>query len=171
MRKNKIKLFIFILIVCIIIFSTIIYFLNKSRNKENNIIGINPNIDYTVQKNIEEDVIIEKLSKMSEIDRIKYYVSKFFNALEKERYEKAYDMLYSGFKENYFPNFSNFENYIKGKFPKMVSVDYLNIEKSGDIYILFTEITDVFLGDKIEIDKVIIKEEKLGEFVVSFSFM
>ena len=52
--------------------------------------------------------------------------------VESKEYEKAYGMLYTGFKENYFPDLESFETYAKKTFSKFCSVEHTNIERSGE---------------------------------------
>lgn len=126
----------------------------------------------TIEKVNEEinDMQVSKLSSMSERDRMEYYVSKFVKAIEEKQYESAYNMLYDEFKTNYFPTLSSFEEYVKTKFPRMISFQHNNFERNGDYYILFITMSNL-LGskdDKIEINFVV-KENDLNDFVLSFS--
>ena len=111
-----------------------------------------------------------KLSNMTERDRVEYYISSFIKLIESENYEKAYDMLYEDFKETYFPTLSTFEEYSKSKFPKVILLEHTNFERNGDIYIMWTNLSNA-LGskdEKIEINFVV-KENDLDDFVLSFT--
>ena len=122
-------------------------------------------------KNTEESVIISKLTNMGERDRMEYYFSQFIKAIEAEKYDKAYEMLYDEYKRNYFPTLSEFEKYAKQTFPKMMSVEHTNFERSGNVYILFVTISNSLSVD-IENNKemkFVVKEEALNDFVISFS--
>lgn len=115
---------------------------------------------------------IEKkdLSELGERDRMEYYVSSFIKAIENENYRDAYDMLYDGFKDNYFPTYESFEEYAQKNFPKFTSVEHQNIERNGDIYVLWVRFSDS-LGSKdsyIE-RKFVIQEKDLNDFKLSFS--
>lgn len=126
-------------------------------------------IDLVVEESV-NDMEKNKLLSMSERDRMEFYVSKFIKAVENEDYESAYEMLYSEFKENYFPTLASFEDYAKTKFPKMCSLEHTNIERNGDVYVLWVNFTSS-LGSKdsgIELNFVV-KENALNDFVMSFS--
>lgn len=112
----------------------------------------------------------EKLAEMGERDRMEYYVSEFINSIEKENYEEAYNLLYSDFKTNYFPTLEVFKEYVSTKFPKFIAIEHTNIERNGDIYVLWTNFSDS-LGSKdssVEM-KFVIKEYDLNDFKMSFS--
>ena len=118
-----------------------------------------------------EQAIIDDLAGMEERDRIEYYFSQFINSIESKNYQKAYDMLYDEYKANYFPNLTNFEEYAKKTFPKMISVKHINFERNGEIYILFIEISDSLSGNKTDSKemKFIIREDELNGYIMSFS--
>lgn len=122
-------------------------------------------------KQTEENVIINKLSDKGERDRMEYYFSKFLKAVESKDYEHAYNMLYEDFRKNFFPTISSFEEYAQKTFPKVASVEYTNFERSGENYILWITISDSLsvtsnVGKEM---KIIIRENELNDFVMSFS--
>ena len=121
-------------------------------------------------KKTEEEVKIAKLSEMAERDRMEVYFSEFISAVEDGNYEIAYAMLYDDFKNSYFPNLSDFEEYAKKTFPKNMTIKHENFERNGNIYIMFVELSD-FLTSKTKGKEMrfVIKEEKLNDFVMSFS--
>lgn len=121
-------------------------------------------------KEAENTVILEKLNGMQERDRMEYYFSSFIKSIENKDYEKAYDMLYDEFKKNYFPDLNSFEEYAKKTFPKMATIEHTNIERSGETYVLFINISDALSpADTTKEMNVVIKENALNDFVMSFS--
>ncbi|MBR1540361.1 MAG: hypothetical protein IJ629_04240 [Clostridia bacterium] len=120
------------------------------------------------QQNIE---IKQDLSKKSEQERMQYYCGNFFNIINSKNYEKAYSLLYSEYKENYFPTLANFERYLKENFPSNVALSYTNIERLGDIYVLSVSVKDTVNGNYgHNFDMYVVLQEKdLNDYVISFS--
>lgn len=167
MRIKKSNKFAWIILIGIVILLLIVY--NAQKNKVNYNDLTEEEVMEAVNKEV-KDMQTSKLSSMSERDRMEYYVSKFVKAIEEKQYESAYNMLYDEFKTNYFPTLSSFEEYVKTKFPRMISFQHNNFERNGDYYILFITMSNL-LGskdDKIEINFVV-KENDLNDFVLSFS--
>ena len=179
MKKNdKLEKIKILLLFCIVIVISTIIIITSLKN-----IGFKKEIsdeqlDVNVESKIEEEnkateqgVIISKLSEMTERDRIEYYFSKFIENIENKNYENAYEMLYDEYKKNYFPNLVDFEEYAKKTFPKMMSIDHTNFERSGNTYILFINMNDSLSGNKNSSKemKFVIREDGLNEFVMSFS--
>ncbi len=168
-NKKLKKIILAILIIFILLFVILIVITNKAEEKH-----LNSQIEIETQeenaKQIERDVIIDKLAEMEERDRIEYYFSRFIKAIEAKNYEKAYAMLYGEFKENYFPDLSSFEEYSKKTFPKFFSVKHDNIERNGDVYVLFITISDSLSSSDIGKEmKIVVKENELNDFLMSFS--
>lgn len=160
LKKKRIAILITIIIAIIIISFS---FANKNNKVE---------VDSKeVKEQQEEQKIISKLEDMNERNRIEYYLSVFINYLENEDYQSAYDLLYDEFKQTYFPNLSDFEKYAKETFPKMMNIEHDNIERNGDVYVLWIYISDLVNGgpnDKKEMN-VVIKENDFNDFVMSFT--
>lgn len=126
-------------------------------------------ISVAVQKEVDE-MELNTLSTMGERDRIEYYVAKFAKAVEEKNYEKAYDMLYEDFKNNYFPTLSKFEEYAESNFSKLINLDHTNIERNGDYYVLWTTVSDPLSGKNTGKDmNFVVKENDLNDFDMSFS--
>lgn len=118
-----------------------------------------------------QDNITKTLEGMKERDRMEYYFGIFLGYIEDEEYEKAYDLLYDDFKEKYFPTLNDFEKYIPTIFSEMSSIEQDNIERNGDVYVLWVYVSDAINGnqnDKKEMNFVI-KENDYNDFVLSFS--
>lgn len=166
--KKDNKLIIFGIIVVIIL--AIIAFVTRERD---NAIPYDSMNDEEISKAIEEKISnIEKkeLSEKGERDRIEYYLSSFINEIENENYEEAYSMLYDDFKKNYFPTIEQFEEYANTKFPSMFALDYTNIERNGNTYVLWVNMGDPLAGkDSVVEMNFVIRENDLNDFDISFS--
>lgn len=115
---------------------------------------------------------IEKkdLSAMGERDRIEYYLSSFIDAIENKKYEEAYEMLYEDFKTNYFPTLASFEEYAPKTFPKICVIEYTNIERNGNVYIVWATMSSALAGKDTGVEmKFVIQENGLNDFDLSFS--
>lgn len=176
--KKKTKSIIgFLIVFCIIIIISsiiIITSLQKLNTEEEKLSDEQMQLEVQKQKeenlkNTEKSVIITKLADMTERDRMEYYFSQFIKAVEARKYEKAYGLLYDEYKQTYFPTLNDFEQYVKKTFPKMMSVEHTNFERSGDVYILFVTISDTISASEGKEMKFIIKEDALNDFVMSFS--
>lgn len=131
-------------------------------------VSLNDNSILETQKNIE----LDKLKNMTERARIEYYSTKFLNYIESGKYSEAYALLNSTFRRNYFSSSEkDFETYCKEKFPKMMDVKYSNIERNGDVYVLWLTITDAINGAKGEGQEIniVVKENTYNDFELSFS--
>lgn len=167
-EKTGSNKFIIFGIILIVILGLIAYNVRKSKE-----------VDYAnmteaefVAATQEKIRTIEKrdLSGLGERDRMEYYVSTFMTEIENENYENAYGMLYEEFKTNYFPTLESFQTYAKTKFPQMVSLNHTNIERSGDIYVLWVELSSSLSSKDSAIEmNFVVKENDLNDFVLSFS--
>lgn len=169
MKKNN-KLIIFgviiVVILAIIAYNTIAS--NKSKGIDYDEMT-EEEVAIAVQEKV-DNIKKKDLSGLGERDRMEYYVSSFVEAVENEEYEEAYDMLYDDFKSNYFPTLASFEEYAKSKFPSMVSLEHTNIERNGDVYVLWVTMYNP-LGSKdagIEMNFVV-QENDLNDFQMSFT--
>ena len=118
-----------------------------------------------------EEAVLEKLYDMTEQDRITYYCAEFFKLVDSSEYEEAYEILYDEYKENYFPTLASFKVYMQDYFPDDFSLDYTNIERLGDIYVLWVDLTDTLngsYGHNFSLN-VVIRENDFDDFDLSFS--
>ncbi len=131
----------------------------SDKNKEN------VQVDY-LSTNEEK---IKYLSNLGERDRIEFYCNEFLKCIQNENYEEAYNLLYNDFKQNYFPTFDEFKDYIKKTYPYEFAVDYDDITRQGDIYVLRLKILDVLGSRENEkIQRIVIRENNYNDFVISF---
>lgn len=120
---------------------------------------------------IMNEKIVNQLADMNERNRMEYYFATFINHIEAKEYEKAYNLLYDEFRQRYFPTLEEFQKYVEETFPTMMNIEHENIERNGDIYVLWIYISDLVNGgpeDKKEMN-IVIKEDDLNDFVLSFS--
>ena len=164
-KLRKRRVFGVILILVLIVICIVISNKNNKVKNDNNPESISEIKEKTNQAKREE------LSEMNERERMEKYWSIFINHIENNEYEEAYGLLYDDFKKNYFPTLDDFVQYAKKTFPNMINIQYTNIERNGDIYVLWINISDLLNGganDKKEMN-VVIKENGLNDFVLSFS--
>lgn len=167
-KKKDNKLIIFGIIVVVIL--AIISICTRPKKKDVNYDSMtNEEIQEVMEDNI-NTMLKNKLLSLEERDRIEYYVSSFIENIENQKYKDAYEMLYDEFKTNYFPTLESFENYSKSKFPKMCSLEFTNIERNGEIYVLWVTIENSLSSQNSSIEmNFVVKENALNDFEMSFS--
>lgn len=123
-----------------------------------------------LEKNINQNKS-DKLKTMDERERMEFYFGIFLDYIESAEYEKAYNLLYGEFKNNYFPSLESFTKYAQKTFPELAEIKYENIERNGDVYVLWIEIIDVINGVSDERKKmnIVIRENDYNDFEMSFS--
>ncbi len=115
----------------------------------------------------------DELKSLSESNRMKRYIGKFFDDIETEEYMQAYNNLNEDFRKNYFTTLEDFIKYADSNFKtSMLGVTYDNIErwgnnKTGNMYIIWITVADSFKGKK-ETNFVII-EKDYNNYEMSFS--
>lgn len=122
-------------------------------------------------KEINEAKVIDKLVNMTERERIEYYFSEFIRNIDNGNYKSAYSVLNSKFKENYFKTEEEFTTYVKKHFPNEIAVEYNNIERNGNTYVLWVNISNALSVDitRVKEINVVIKENAVHDFEMSFS--
>ena len=175
-EKKEIILIIFMLVILII--SLILYYKLVLSDKENTGIINNTNIiTKSEQKQQNEQIQIPKtneelinhLSTLGERDRMEYYCGVYFKHIEKKEYESAYNLLYSEFKQNYFPTLEEYVEYIEKTYPKYWALNYDDITRQGNIYVIRLEVLDV-LGSKEDerVQRIVLRENNYNNFEMSF---
>lgn len=180
-QKDKIQLMILILLVILLIIINLILFtkevlqpkIQKQKIKQDVANSSNQSIEtkqeVEVARSDDEIVQMLKNSNYTERDRIEYYCGEYFKKLELKEYDSAYNMLYDEFKQKYFPTVEEYEEYVKKIYPEEWALDYVDITRQGDIYVLKLTILDV-LGTK-ETEKsqrIVIRENNYNDFDISF---
>lgn len=165
-KKNHILLFLVFLTILLLI-SILIKIndtINESKNETKN-----------KKENISNEVVIKnenlntKLYSMNEKNRMQTYFGEFITFVENEDYDTAYKLLNNNFKSNYFSNVDVFKNYIIEKFPKYIGVNYKNIERQGELYVLTVELFNPLDTDFQTItQRVVIRENSVNDYTLSF---
>ena len=110
-----------------------------------------------------------EVKEMEEKKRITYYFSKYITYLEEKNYEKAYNLLYEDYKNNYFPTLEDFEKYAKERYPDFMRIEHTYMSRQGDYYILTVDIYNLLTNEIIEKEqKYVIKEKDFLDYVLSF---
>lgn len=158
-----------IIFVIVIIFSLISSYINKS-NEASPTSDESITIDEETGKVVNQN-IVGTLQNMKERDRMEYYFGEFLHYIEDEEYEEAYDLLNEDFKKNYFPKLDDFKSYIPTVFSEMTNIKHENIERNGNVYVLWLKITDALNGKPGEEKEmnIVIKENDYNDFEMSFS--
>ena len=122
-------------------------------------------------KEINEAKVIDKLVNMTERERIENYFSEFIRNIDNGNYKSAYSVLNSKFKENYFKTDEELTTYVKKHFPNEIAVEYNNIERNGNTYVLWVNISNALSVDTTRVKEinVVIKENAVHDFEMSFS--
>lgn len=129
----------------------------------------NEEIEVAVKEEMNE-ITVNKLADLGERDRMEYYVGTFIKAVGNKDYESAYEMLYDDFKNTYFGTYSEFEEYAKSKFPTSISVEYTNLERNGDVYVLWVTISDILKSSDSDVEmNFVVQENGLNDYKLSFS--
>ncbi len=179
---NKTYLILIIFIVILLIFNLVLYLKKFAKPKQDEEIQAK-NSQNIIQKENEEknknskqipksDEEIKKyLSTLKEGNRMEYYCGQFINYIDDEQYEKAYNLLYEEFKQNYFPTLEKFEEYAKNFYPRFFGVEYDDVDRYNDMYVVRLKIVDYKATgeDAVKIQRVVVQEYGYNEFAISFS--
>ena len=112
-----------------------------------------------------------KIASLNEKTRMQTYFGTYISYIEANKYESAYNLLYDGFRQTYFPTLQDFEQYAKSKYPNNMIINYTNITREGTIYILTLEIKDALNSNKqteMKSTQVVVMEEDINKFKISF---
>lgn len=169
-KKDRRGLTILLAIVaCILTIVNIRLYISKNEEKllENEVTNNATPTKKTDEEKREE--LISDLKEMNERDRMERYFGEYIDYVESGEYEKAYNLLYPEFKENYFPSIEEYEKYVKEKYPEVIIVDYDNIERQGQYYVLFIKIPKAGREEEIITQNVVLYEKDYAEYYISFS--
>lgn len=160
-----------IIIVIVAILIVVMFIISVAKK------AVVPEEELTEEQKIElirqekKEATIDKLANMKERDRIEYYFSEFIRAIDNQNYENAYNVLNEEFKQKYFKTQEEFTSYVKSYFPNEIAVDYNNIERNGNTYVLWVNISNALSADstrKKEMN-VVIREYAIHDYEMSFS--
>ena len=126
-------------------------------------IGVGIDLEQLQAKKMIESDLSSKMQKE------KNKGTKYITYIEEKNYEKAYNLLYEEYRNNYFPTLEEFEKYVKQKYPDFMSVEYNDMSRQGEYYILTVNIYNLLTNEIIEKEqKYIIKENNFLDYVLSF---
>lgn len=187
---KKLRILIILILVLLNVFILIKYLIKGNKISQSNLLNNNANSTNIVEEYIENmhnekteneiyeeatqnttELIQKKLSNMDENSRIQTYFGEFIEEIENANYSNAYNMLNEEYKNKYFPNQSDFENYIKSTYPqRSLAVKYNNFDRKGDIYTLQVTIFSITNTNANKINQtIVIKENGKNDFKISFS--
>lgn len=176
-EKNKLIFILVLISILIIIAICLFVFINSNFENANNVqqnTGLNENINtnYTTTSNEVDDQNRDALvASLNERQRMQTYFGRYLSYIESGDYESAYNLLYDGFKQNYFPTLKDFETYAQNNYPANMVVEYINIEREGTIFILTVKIRNA-LSDNTQTDvkeqQIVVTENNVNDFKLSF---
>ena len=176
-EKNKLIFILVLISILIIIAICLFVFINSNFENANNVqqnTGLNENINtnYTTTSNEIDDQNRDALvASLNERQRMQTYFGRYLSYIESGDYESAYNLLYDGFKQNYFPTLKDFETYAQNNYPANMVVEYTNIERQGTIFILTVKIRNA-LNDNTQTDvpeqQIVVTENDVNDFKLSF---
>lgn len=175
--KKILRIIIILILILINIFILIKNLLNEevkksesSNNVGTNVVGQENILSSGIISN-ETTIIENRMSSMSEGNRAQTYFGEFIDEVENEEFSNAYNMLNDEYKKNYFPNQSDFEQYVKEKYPKgSIAVKYNSFDKKSDLFVLDVIIYSITDSNSNQLNQtVVIKENGLNDFKISFS--
>ena len=136
---------------------------------------INNNVDSGEYKilldtyTIDQAEFIKKYNSAADNEKAGYDINKFFEAVNANDYNYAYNCLAESFKQNKFPTQKQFENYIKNNFYNKNDVKYLNYRKEGNYYIYTVNIINSADTTKSVQKDFIVNLKDDRQFEMSFS--
>lgn len=181
-EKNKLNYLILTIVALILVAINLYIFINnyfeKEVEQENNTINnslndIKINTNYAiVSEEEDEENRVNKIATLTEKQRMQTYFGQYISYVESKNYEKAYDLLYDGFKQNYFKTLEEFKSYAENNYPNNIVVEYTNIQRQGTLFILTVKIKDALESidqEGIEEQQVVVMENSTNDFKISFA--
>ena len=166
--KSSVSPLVFMVIVLIIAIIALVVIKNI-QDKPTSYEGMT---DEEIYASISDDIKkaeIASLANKGERDRIEFYISKFIGSIGENSIEDAYGMLNDSFRTQYFPTLEDFESFISDRFPKMTAVEYTNIERNGDVYVVWLNLSNpLATGSTPKEMNFVVKENNVGDFELSF---
>ena len=180
--KKKIMYLILIIIIQCSIALNIIMLINHYSNEEqtssvnetNTITTNQPiNTNYSTESSeTDEENRDSKIASLSEQLRMQTYFGQYISLIESKDYQGAYNLLYDGFKQTYFPTLEDFTTYAQNNYPSNMVVEYTNIDREGTIFVLnvkirnpLTDTTDTETPEQ----RIVIIENDVNDFKLSFA--
>ena len=182
--KNKLIYIVLIIIILILVALNLQVYINNNfevknmngnSSEQNSLSALNQeiNTNYNTSTNEEDEQNRDnKVATLNERQRMQTYFGRYLSYIESGDYQSAYDLLYDGFKQNYFPTLDKFVTYAQSNYPKNIVVEYTNIEREGTVFILTVKIRDA-LNDTTQTEvseqQVVITENNVNDFKLSFA--
>ena len=113
--------------------------------------------------------LIAELKTLNERSRMERYFGEYIGYIESGEYEKAYNLLYPEFRQNYLKTIDDFKKYVKETYPEIIMVSYENIERQGQYYILSVEIPKADGTGEIISQNIVLYEKDYADYYISFS--
>ena len=104
----------------------------------------------------------------SERERMQIYLAEFLKYIEIEEYGKAYQKLYPDFQKNFFETENMFRSYVKRHYSTLMSIEYEDIQREGNYYILTAKIINLENSQTTVEQKFILQENGLNDYYISF---
>ena len=142
-------------------------YLEERKNQEDEEQRKLDNDEWTKEEIAENELI--DLKSMGEASRMYKYLYSYLEMIEWWKYEEAYNTLYEDFKVQYFPTLESYTEYVKERYPDFMSVDYNNIDRQGEYYIVTATIRSIVNenSDMIQ-QRFVLHEKALNDFEISF---
>lgn len=180
-KKNKnLDIIILIILILFLIILNLVLYVNKILKPQQDEIKPTQIQQENLAKNISKKIpanipqtdteIITYLQSLNEGDRIAYYCGQFIRYVDEEDYEKAYNLLYDEFKQNYFPTLESFEDYCKNFYPRFFGVIYDDIDRYAEnTYVFRLIIVDYKASaeNAEKIQRIVIREYGYNDYKVS----
>ena len=166
-KKKKTNAFVItIIILAIAIIALLVYNMVKKEDSSD----VQTLIDTKTGQIITGEKV--ELYTMSETERIKYYFNVYLDYLDKKDYQSAYNMLDDKFKNNYFKTLDEFTQYVSSKYSPILSVEYNDLTRMGNYYILDVTFLDLFSSTSDNMvgknQKFIIYETDYDKYTMAF---
>lgn len=183
-EKKKITYIVLIIIILVLIAINIIIFMNNYYKDENIALTnettgetLNENVEIntnysTVSEEVDEENRKDKIATLSEKLRMETYFGQYISLVESKDYEGAYNLLYDGFKQTYFPTIEEFTAYCKNNYPNNIVVEYTDIDREGTIFILKVKLRNPITDStqtEVSEQQIVIIENDINDFKLSFA--
>ncbi len=174
-KIERIDIVLILIILILIIINLIVYLKKEVQPNQEETYQLSTVVSEQKQQNEQiqipktNDELIKHLSTLGERDRMEYYCGVYFKYIEKKEYENAYNLLYAEFKQNYFPTLEQYIEYVEKTYPKYWALNYDDITRQGNIYVIRLEVLDV-LGSKEDerVQRIVLRENNYNNFEMSF---
>lgn len=105
----------------------------------------------------------------SDAEKVHMNIDKFIQMMNRQDYKTSYNYISEGFKNNYFSNQNEFEQFLKERFFLYNEIKINKLEQQGDLYICNIEISDLTKQDEgIRDISIIMKLNEEIDFEMSF---